>query len=134
MVIRDPAAAVTVARPEISSLATRRFEMLAEEEPYDPAAMGYFIVVERGDTATALSQQLGFDVLTNRYSGIRYDQPDFTPSFEVVEEHRTCYEIVFVLSDDGFGVELFVPKEEGIDPDLLAMCSLHSVLSQESEQ
>ena len=134
IVLRDPAAAVRIPQPEIRTLAARRFEMLAQEEPYDPEVMGYFVVVEPTDSASTLSQQLGSDVLTNRYTGIRFDQPDFTPSFEILEEHRTCFEIVFVISDDGFGVEVFVPKAEGIDADLLAMCSMHSVPSQEESE
>ena len=31
-----------------------------------------------------------------------------------------------VLDDTGIGVEIFVPKEEGIDPDLIAMCRMYA--------
>ena len=34
----------------------------------------------------------------------------FIPSFELIEEHENSYELVFILSDSGFGVTLFVPK------------------------
>jgi hypothetical protein len=34
--------------------------------------------------------------------------------------------MVFILSDDGFGVEIFVDMD-GIDPDLLAMCQRYAV-------
>ena len=35
--------------------------------------------------------------------------------FEAIEEHAGCYEIVAILTDDGFGVALFVPKQPGVD-------------------
>lgn len=89
--------------------------------------------MEEGDPATSLSNIVAFNVLTNRYSGKRFDEPGYTPSFDLLEEHPSCYEIMFVISDDGFGIEVFVPKEKGIDPDLLAMCSMHAVPSKGSE-
>lgn len=134
IVLRDPTAIEAIQQPEIRSLATRRFQMLSQEEPFDSDVMGYFLVVEAGDAAAAVSEQVGFDVLTNRYTGARFYEPGFTRSFEVLEEHRTCYELVFVLSDDGFGVEVFVPKEGGIDPDLLAMCAMHALRSREGSE
>jgi hypothetical protein len=53
----------------------------------------------------------------------RFGHPDFTPSCETPEEHPGCYEMVFILNDDGFGIEIFIPKTGGIDADLLAMCA-----------
>ncbi|RYH69870.1 MAG: hypothetical protein EON54_02030 [Alcaligenaceae bacterium] len=128
IVLRDPRDASAIEHAEIRTLSQRRFEMLA---PYDPETMGYFIVAEPSDTVAAVNGQLGFDILSNRRDGIRFDQPGFNTSFEMLEEHRSCYEIVIVMRDDGFGVEVFVPKLPGIDSDLLAMCSMHAVRSQE---
>jgi len=45
----------------------------------------------------------------------------FTPCFEALEEHARCYEMVFILNDDGYGIDIFIPKVIGIDPELLAM-------------
>jgi hypothetical protein len=135
IIVRDPKAADAVPQPEVRTLVHQRFaSLMVDEEPYDPDAMGYLIVMQPGDKASDLAALLHFDPLTNRYSGIRFDQPDFTPSHEILEEHRTCYEIVFVISDDGFGIGVFVPKEEGIDPELLAMCSMHSVNFEEPSE
>ncbi|MBL0422383.1 hypothetical protein JI739_18690 [Ramlibacter sp. AW1] len=133
-VLTDPEQVASVRHAEVRLLAQRRFAMLEEDEPFDPNAMGYFLVVEPGDSVARLNERLGFDLLANRYTSARFDTPDFTPSFEVLEKHRTCYEIVFVLSDDGYGVEVFVPKEEGIDQELLAMCAMHAVPSSEAHE
>ena len=34
--------------------------------------------------------------------------------------------MVFILNDDGFGIEIFIPKTKGIDADLLAMCAMYA--------
>ena len=111
---------------EISELVTQRMEDLGGDA-FDANALGYFLVVESGDAIEAINAQLGFDILCNRFTGIRYDQPGFTPSFEFVEEFPACYDVVFVLSDDGYGVEVFVQKANGVPPDLLAMCHRYAV-------
>lgn len=116
---------------EIRFLVQQRIEMLSEEDTYDPDVHGYFIVVEPHDTVAGLDEQLGFHVLCNRFDGARFGDPAFRPSFEFIEEHATCFEMVFVLSDDGFGVEIFLPKACSLDPDLLAMCRQYAIPSQE---
>ena len=94
---------------------------------FDTAELGYLLVVESGDTTEAIAGQLGFDILCNRFTGIYYDQTGFTPSFEFVEEFPACYDMVFILSDDGYGVEVFVQKAGGVPPNLLAICQRYAV-------
>ena len=125
IIVRDLSSIHQIGNTEIRELVQQRIDDLGGEA-FDVA---YFLIVESGDSVEALSAQMGFPVLCNRYTGIRYDQAGFTPSFEFVEEFPGCFDVVFVLSDDGFGVELFIPKAEGIDPDLLAMCQTYSVRS-----
>ena len=124
-VIRDPASTAQIANAEIRRLVEQRIYDLGKE-PFDLAALGYFIVVEPGDTLDAIDAQLGFSILTNRFSGIGFGQPDFVPSFEFVEAFPGCYDMVFILDDSGYGIELFIPSE-GVNPDLLALCMQHAM-------
>ena len=94
---------------------------------FNAAELGYFLVVESGDTIEAITTQVGTAILCNRFTGIHYDQTGFTPSFEFVEEFPACYDMVFILSDDGYSVEVFVQKADGVSPDLLAMCQRYAV-------
>lgn len=88
--------------------------------------------MEPGDKAAeVLMPHLHFDVLTTRYSGSRFDQPGYSSPFETLEEYPTLFELVLVLSDYGDGVVILVPKQRGIDGDLLAMCCMHGVPAQE---
>lgn len=127
LVIRDPADAARVADPQLRHLIEQTVRDLSEDEPYDPNELGYFLIVQPGDRLDTLSAQIGFPIMVNRFSGIEFGHAGFTPSFELVDEHPAYYEMVFIISDDGFGVEVFIPKTEGVDPDLLAMCKRYAV-------
>lgn len=117
--------------PAIRDLVRQRIDDLGGTA-FDSGTLGYFLVIEVGDTLDAVHAQVGFDLLCNRFTGIRYDQAEFSPSFEFVEELPTCYDMVFILSDDGYGLEVLIPKTEGIDKDLLAMCQRYVLKPQDS--
>ena len=129
-VIRDANEANSLP-PDLQALVHQRIALLSEDEPYDPAVHGYFIVVDEGDELPALDKQLGFPILSNRFDGCMFGEEGFTPCHEVLEEHASYYEMVFVLSDDGYGVEVFIPKSPAIDPRLTAMCQHYVIKAQE---
>ena len=124
-IIRDLASTTLIDNPAIRQLVQKRIKDLGGEA-FDTTALGYLLVIQPGDTLDAIDTQLGFSILANRFTKIRFDQPGFSPSFEFVEEFPACYDMVFVVSDDGHGVEVFVPKAEGIPPDLRIMCRVHA--------
>lgn len=125
-IIRDPTAAATINDPEVRTSIEKTISHLNGENSCDPEVLGYFLIVEPGDTLQAISAQLGFSILCNRWTGVSFGHAGFTPSWEVMDAHAHWYELVFVISDDGFGVVVFIAKTEGIDPDLLAMCARYA--------
>ena len=124
-VVEDLQSTHPISNPAIRELVQQRINDLGGES-FDSNELGYFLVVEAGDSIEAIRATVGFDILHNRFTGIRFNATGFTPSFEFVEEFPACYDMVFVLDDTGIGVEIFVPKEEGIDPDLIAMCRMYA--------
>lgn len=126
IIVRDLSSISSVSNIAIRSLVQQRIDDLGDDA-FDTDTPCYFLIVEASDTLQSLSLQLGFPVLCNRMTGLRYDQSGFTPSFEFMEEYPDCFDTVFVLSDDGSAVELFIPKEPGMDADLLAMCQTFAV-------
>ena len=119
IVVHDHSSIDQIRNIAIKDLIRKRIDSLND---LDAGDLCKILVVEDSDTLESLSAQLTFNILCNRFSGIRFDQEGFTPSFEFIEEFPSCFDMVFVLSDDGFGVELFVPKEKGINSELIAMC------------
>ena len=127
--IRGPDQARRIDDPAIRRLVEQRFIDVCNGELYDPEIHGEMIVAEPGDTLTSLEGQSGCPIATNLFDECRFPDPDFVPVCEIIEEHATCYEMVFILNDDGFGVDFFIPKQPGIDPELLAMCAIYAVLA-----
>ena len=72
-----------------------------------PEILGFVLIVEQGDTIANVDAQLGFPILANRH--------------EFILEHAFWFELVYVLGQDGYGIEVFVPKSIDL-PDLLSMC------------
>jgi hypothetical protein len=77
-----------------------------------------FVILEAGEGIDQLQNQMAMQIMTDQGS----------PLWEVIEEHITCYELVFVLSSSGLGVLVFAPKD-GCAPDILALCQAYAVRS-----
>ena len=96
---------------ELTRLITGYVERLSDYEGCELGQMVQFVVMARSDTVIELEGALGFSIRTNHFTGCRYGDADFLPSWEVIEAHRYWYEVVYVLGDDGFGIVIFVPKD-----------------------
>ena len=94
---------------------------------YDPSIYGHFVLVEVGDSIAEIEATTGCQLMYCLSKDSRYDESKVQPSFEWLVEHPTYYEAVFIISDDGYGVDLLIPKLLGIDDDLLAICVKYAV-------
>ena len=132
LILRDPLAVEQLAPGRMQALLRQRIVDLSEDEPYDPQRHGFFVVVEVGDSIADVERASGCRLLSNRYSGAHFGDAAFVPDWELLELHPACdnspacIEIVFVLSDDGYGVVIVVPLCDGIDPQLLALCRAYA--------
>ncbi len=73
-----------------------------------------FVVAGTGDRLRDLEGVLGFAVTT--------EQPSVFRGCDAYEEHPGYFEMVYVLSDDGSGVIVFIEKSAGMAPEFLAIC------------
>lgn len=131
LILRNPASVPQVTDPEIRRLIVLRFAQVLAGEPYDCERHGYMVLVEPGDTVEQLEDATGCPILSDLLGERRYGDPDFTPAMEVIENHSACYELVFIFTDEGAGVEVFVPKSDGIDRELLSMCETYAISATE---
>jgi hypothetical protein len=109
MTLREPADTARVEDAAIRALVIRRFDELRSPD-YTWAELGYFVIVEPDDIITELETAHHIAITTGYCCTVNYGQSGFIPSFELIEEHESSYELVFILNDSGFGVTLFVPK------------------------
>lgn len=121
--IRDPDDVQSVQDEPIRLLLAQRLEEASAEEPYDPDIMATFFVVEPGDRLAEIEAASACAIVSGLFGGPCYGEPGFVPAFEAVEEHATCFELVFVSGDGDGGTAVFIPKAAGIDPELLRFCS-----------
>ena len=75
----------TTPDPELQSLLAERVQALSE---YDDG-IAHFYVIETVDELKSLN---------------------LPPIYEIREDHKEWTELVYVISDDGFGLEVFVRK------------------------
>ena len=102
---------------EVGKLVVQRMAELTDEGT-SMEDLVVFVILEAGNGIEQLQDQLDMCVMTDLG----------TPLWEVIEEHATCYELVFVLSSSGYGTLVFAPKAEAA-PDILALCQQHAYRS-----
>lgn len=137
-VIRTDVDLTALEDPDLLDLIHRRIEEAAEYVDHF-SELVFFIVVQPGDDIADVDEALGFAVMANRFDGIRFGAPAFTPSWDVLAEHPGWFELVYVLGDDGNGVTVFVSKTGGtaeaaddVSPELLAMCRAYAVVEADT--
>ena len=118
-----PSAATPHPDAELRLLLPARIESLSDLlDEFPLSDLMHVIVMETGDTAQSLEIALSLPSLNYEAGhGLDLSDPAFVPSWEVCEDHAQWYEITFILSSDGFGVVVYVPKT-CTDATLLALC------------
>jgi len=91
----------------------------------DITGQARFVIVQPGDSPDALEAELGFSILQNPADGTRFGDPDFTPGWEWIEEHGHCFELAFIMTDDGFAHIVLIENSQGVEPELLRLCQIY---------
>jgi hypothetical protein len=126
-ILHDEAAIAALPDTGLRQLIETRISQINECYPWDADELGPFIVVEPGDTSDMLEAEMGFSVLRNLFDDTRFPHPDFAPAFESAEVHPEGYfELVFIVSDGGYGYDVFIANQPGVDPELLAFCRTYA--------
>ena len=121
LILKSPSSFDSITDPDILKLVKLRHDQLGDKM-FDSV-----IIIEAGDSLSEMEKEIGFPILTNLFDDVRYPDPDFVPCFEVLEDHGTFYEILFIFGDGDDAIEIFIPKY-GVDNELLSMCSQFAVV------
>lgn len=125
--LHEPADTARIADAAIAALLAQRFEDVCQGDAYDPELHAQLFLVEPGDSIAAIEAAGGCRITRGLFDDTRYGEPGFTPNFELLEEHDSSFELVFVENDGGQGVVIFVPKADGVDELLLGFCREYAV-------
>lgn len=97
---------------EVHGLLEAHVERLSAYADYDLTDLAMFAIVMPGDTLDSIEDELGRSLIDSTGAFI---QPP-----EIVQRHHRWFEIAFILSDDGFGLVIFVPIDSTTDSRLRA--------------
>lgn len=130
-IVRNPVEVAQVGDPYIRALLARRFQAIAWDELM-PEEVCPFILAEPGDSVADLEREGGIWITTGLFGDIDYGNPDFAPCFEALESHSGhCFEMCFILNDDGYGVTVIVPDRPEIDVQLIRFCREYATPASE---
>lgn len=97
---------------EVHALLEAHVERLAEYADFDLTDLAMFAIVMPGDTLEGIEEELGRALIND--AGVFIEPP------EIIQRHTDWFELAFILSDDGFGLVLFVPINSATDARLMA--------------
>ena len=127
LILRDEGAIAALPDVALRRLIEKRVAEINECCPWDADELGYFIVLEPGDTADGLEAEIGFPVLRGLLDDVPFGDENFSPAFEWAEIHpEGFYELLYITSDSGHGFDIFVADVPGVDPELLALCQAYA--------
>ena len=122
LTIHDGEALPRVLDPVLSELIILRVNQLRSNYDGSLDQVVVFHVVEAGDGQEQVAEALGFSPLQNLVDGTTFGDPEFQPSFEWITCHGAWFELVYIMTDDGFGTIVFVPNDPGTEFDLHSLC------------
>lgn len=107
------------ADPVLRTILTGHVKRLAEYElPLEDLAR--FYICEPTDTDFT-----GWSPLIDR-DGVTFGEAGFSHDWEYLRSHHGYWEIVFILSDDGFGHVVLVKDDPAVTSPLLDLCRLYA--------
>ncbi|GAA6121362.1 hypothetical protein [Acidovorax sp. FG27] len=95
---------------DLQRLVQNRLKSLLQPDLDYAALLLAVMVVEEGDTTDDLENAVGFSVVCNRWNSLPPGSEHFTPSWDALDEHADWFELTFILSDEGEGIVVFIPK------------------------
>lgn len=81
-----------------------------------------FLVIEAGDTETAIIEHIGQSPLVEPMDGIRFGQPGFRPHWSWLERHECGWFEMILTYGSTFANILLIQDVAGVLPELRAMC------------
>jgi len=91
------------------------------------ASATHILVVQPGDTESAIEREIGFYPTTNIIDGVCSGSGAFHPFWDWLQDLGGWFEMIMTVGDTGFAYILLIQDADGVDPDLLTLCKTHAV-------
>ncbi len=83
-----------------------------------------FVVFQPRDTLSRLEEALGWSVFQNAGDGTRHGDPDYSPGFDLIEDHGGFFELTFEFTADF--THVVIVESSGVDRRLLEFCRTYA--------
>jgi hypothetical protein len=103
--------------PEVEQIVRDHRDDLSGYEGYELTELALFIIVQPADRLSDIEASFGRPLVT-----VGGGVAAFALLPESIRQVGRCVEVVFVLSDAGFGLVLLIEHNDGTDPLLLEAC------------
>lgn len=103
----------TPLEPELHNILAEHQERLAGYYGFSFEELAEFLIIECGDTLADSEAAYGRRLV---------EDSRFASPAELAFQHSAWIEVIFILSDDGFGLVLLVEAGEDTDRSILAAC------------
>ena len=113
-----------IVNSEIKCLVEMRIGQFLDTCEIDPFEYSQFIIIDDSDHPREVEAITGGSLSIESSLECSTDL-DLHPGFEFIEEHATCYELLYLTGDSGSGIEIIIPKSSGIDREISAFCRFH---------
>lgn len=80
-----------------------------------------FVILEAGDTESALVQIVGFSPMVEPIDGKRFGEAEFYPHWDWLADHGGWFELTYSWGSTHAAVVL-IPDKEWLMPELLSLC------------
>jgi len=89
------------------------------------ASATHILVIQPGDTESAIEREIGFYPTTNIINGVRSGSAAFHPFWDWLQDLGGWFEMIVTIGDSGFAYILLIQDADGVDPELRNLCHTH---------
>ncbi len=89
------------------------------------ASVTHILVIQPGDTESAIEREIGFYPTTNIIDGVCSGSAAFHPSWDWLQDLGGWFEMIVTVGNGGFAFVLLIQDADGVDPTLRALCHQH---------
>ncbi len=109
--------------PDLRALLTTRIVHYAAA---GLASATHILVIQPGDTKSAIEREIGFYPTTNTINGVRSGSAAFHPFWDWLQDLGGWFEMIVTVGDSGFAYILLIQDADGVDPELRNLSHTHA--------
>jgi len=118
----EATATAALGQPLDPALRTIITDRLADAAEIGLTDQTHIVVIQPGDSEDLIAGEIGWSLLINPMTEMRYGDPAFEPYWSWLQDLGGWHELVVTVGNSGFAYLILIEQAAGTLPELLAMC------------